>query len=79
LPCGKGTLQEIDPFLELLELVSELRNIRVGRGGDWGPTLYSLRQRASDRTQDLDEDPADGDKATKVKDCEVVHDSPPLR
>jgi hypothetical protein len=49
LPCGERALQEVDPLVELLELLSKLRNSRVVRG-DRTSTLYSPRERRGNRT-----------------------------
>ena len=75
LPRGEGALQEVEPFVELLELLPKPMSSRVVRGHR-APTLYSLRERRGDRTQDPDEYPAGGDEATKVDYREFVHGSP---
>jgi len=49
LACGERALQEVDPFVELLELLSKLGNSRVV-GGNRTPALYSLRERRGDWT-----------------------------
>ena len=73
---SEGSLQEIHPFLELLELRLELSNTGVGGGSDGSPTPDAFGERARDWTEDPDEDPAEEGKPTKVNECEVVHDAP---
>lgn len=78
LPRGEGALQEIDPFVEFLELLPELMNSTVVSDGGPTPPLDSPRERRGDRTQHPDDHPAGGDKATEVNDREFVHGCIPL-
>ena len=71
LPRGQGPLQEVDPFVELLELLSELMSDWVG--GDRTTALDPLRERHGDRPQDSDEYPAGSHKPAKVNQSEVMH------
>ena len=74
---GDGPLQEIDPFVQLLELRLDLMDRRVVDEAGWTSTLDALRERARDGPEDPDEHPAGREQAAEVYEREIVHGSQP--